>query len=980
MLLKNVFLLTSIPLIISCGGSNTDPNDDIIPVVTPPSLVNSPPEVNVTTNIEITQPGSVNLDVTASDDGSITGYHWQQVSGPDVHIEAADSANASFIMPPHLRDEHLPEQSEFIFVVSVTDNNDAITQATININNAIPGKLTDYLNKNDLPKCLTEELLSQWQTVSDITELPCNVYKESDLSWFTHLQSLTIDLLDNIEVALPPLNNLPALKSLKLTCEDSCSWYGDYNGTRHYQGTLEDLNFLPQDHSLEHLEIEYFTIESSAALTTQSQLKTLKFTNSPITDISSLAQLNHLESLVLDTSLTFELAPLHQLPQLKMLTLACNGRCKRTYPGYVLDHYKYVPYAVPGNIKDASPLAELNNLEILVLENSGIEDLSFVKTLDNLTELTLIEEGHIEAGSAIAQLSQLKKLEINNAVSSDSFVLTQLKNLQSLSLSNTNVRDISFIKQMTQLNSLQLGKNLATDYSPLISTNFPLLAELSIDDLLHSCSQADEINGLYAQTLNKNVTCLESLAPDYNKFNNRRLIDKVIREQVSDLASVTELNLYGVIDDFSGIEQFHNLESITFSVPQMKGGILWNALTTDFSALRLLPKLKSLTLENALQAGAQLPPQITSLTLTYPESILPLQNLTELEHLTISGGIEEYTGQTLNFSEENIVLGQLTKLKNLELSLRDLEDMTFISSLSQLESLSLDGKTGSLSALENLFKLTTLNIAGLTDGDYSFLINMPQLEHLRLPSDKLTNLEALQSLLKLKTLQLKHQSTVIENWELGTSILADISRLTQLISLEELELIASYKLADLPSLEALPQLSKLTLNSSGITTFTPQTGFENLTSLNLAGNAITTFNPQTGFNNLTSLNLAGNAITTFNPQTGFNNLTSLSLTGNAITTFNPQMPLNKLTTLYLGRNALTEYQPENPPKNLVILSLTDNDLTSLHYFITLDIAESKLESLNLSWNNDLPCQQVEALTSHISQSNIQVDFPWRCQP
>ncbi len=112
------------------GASATAPvNVTVNPINTPPIAdAGSAQSVDVQT--------LVTLDATGSNDsdGAIVGYLWSQVSGPDVSLSSADSAQASFTTPL------LGGTQDYVFQLEVTDNEggSATSDVTISVTPLYP--------------------------------------------------------------------------------------------------------------------------------------------------------------------------------------------------------------------------------------------------------------------------------------------------------------------------------------------------------------------------------------------------------------------------------------------------------------------------------------------------------------------------------------------------------------------------------------------------------------------------------------------------------------------------------------------------------------------------------------------------------------------------------------------------------------------------------------------------------------------------
>ena len=88
---------------------------------------NNPPSVSAGASQSKNEGTVVNLVGSATDDGSIDSYLWQQVSGTAVIIFAEDNASASFVAP------QVDSDSELVFQLTATDNLSASASATTTV-------------------------------------------------------------------------------------------------------------------------------------------------------------------------------------------------------------------------------------------------------------------------------------------------------------------------------------------------------------------------------------------------------------------------------------------------------------------------------------------------------------------------------------------------------------------------------------------------------------------------------------------------------------------------------------------------------------------------------------------------------------------------------------------------------------------------------------------------------------------------------
>ena len=122
------------------------------------------------------------------------------------------------------------------------------------------------------------------------------------------------------------------------------------------------------------------------------------------------------------------------------------------------------------SVSDFSPLAELTQLRTLDLDDSSIADVSPLAELTQLRELYLADNS-ITNVAPLAELTQLTTLDLsfNNII--DVSPLAELTQLRELYLAANNIADVSPLAELTQLRTLHLGVNNIADVAPLVGLN-----------------------------------------------------------------------------------------------------------------------------------------------------------------------------------------------------------------------------------------------------------------------------------------------------------------------------------------------------------------------------------------------------------------------------------------------------------------------------------------------------------------------------
>ena len=193
-----------------------------------------------------------------------------------------------------------------------------------------------------------------------------------------------------------------------------------------------------------------------------------------IRDYSSLADFPSLRELVVKECGLTDAGLFKDLKQINNLNLGYN---KITDLSPLEGMSNIVSLYVNHNkIKDISPLLTMENLQNLYLsENLGI-DISPLRNMTQLKGLTaggcLLDDNDIKA---LAPLTGLKWLHIQDNQISDISLLNNLTNLTKLDLECNQISDISPLSSLSKLNELDLSGNPISDYSPI--------EDLNIEDL-----------------------------------------------------------------------------------------------------------------------------------------------------------------------------------------------------------------------------------------------------------------------------------------------------------------------------------------------------------------------------------------------------------------------------------------------------------------------------------------------------------------
>lgn len=185
------------------------------------------------------------------------------------------------------------------------------------------------------------------------------------------------------------------------------------------------------------------------------------------------------------------------------------------------------------NIVDVASINILNNLELIYLSESSIEDISPLIHQKKLKFLFL-RGSKIKDISPIGEFENLIELGLSNVSVKDFSPLGKLYDLQTLYSVGSRIKDITFIKELRNLKRLRLGNNQISDISVLanhtkleqLSLHDNLITDISILENLESLKEVDLRNNFIKVVPKKLAKRLNWLRPidGYNTFHERDTI------------------------------------------------------------------------------------------------------------------------------------------------------------------------------------------------------------------------------------------------------------------------------------------------------------------------------------------------------------------------------------------------------------------------------------------------------------------------
>ena len=733
-----------------------------------------------------------------------------------------------------------------------------------------------------------------------------------------------------------------------------------------------------------------------------ARLTELEVRNAYVVDLTGLEFAINLRSLDLNYNRIADVSALSGLTTLRNLSLSGNSIADIS----ALFGLKLWQLELRDNrIVDVSALSSLTTLEYLQLSDNRIADVSPLSGLIILEYLYLHDNEVVDV-SPLSSLTALSSLGLSDNAIADVSPLSPLTMLEYLDMGGNEIVDVSPLSSLTKLRSLLLGDNAITDVSALSGLTW--LEELDLGnevtsriDLGNDVVDVSPLSGLTRlRHLRLSVKTTDLSLTDLPALTHLHLAGSVVSQvSLSHLTSLRQLGIESTMTNLS-LADLPSLSTLTLRFASVTGRISLSRIpllrafrmrfntTTDLSLIDL-PSLTRIDLLGRVEGRIWLS-GLTSLTyLDLAHSVLEdlsLSDMPSLESLVLSGcDLDDVS-----------ILSDLTSLTTLILRDNSITDISALSGLTSLEQLDLSSNTiEDISPLAQLASLTTLYLEDNSIADISALSGLTSLTALVLSSNEITDLSALSGLASLAALHLADNAiqdisalsglASLQHLYLSNNGIVDVSALSGL-TLRSLFLgdneMASFSLADLPSLEALqigtvsgqvslsglPSLWLLDLSGQvtglSLTDLPSLTDFDfaatlsgrvslsrltALTELDLSDQAITTLSVAdmpwlyelhlarnriakvtlSGVPSLSKLDLRGNVLTDVSALSSVYSLGWLDLSGNAIGDISALSGLTSLVSLYLSGNEIADVSALSGLTSLWGLYLSGNKIADL---------------------------------------------------
>lgn len=552
-------------------------------------------------------------------------------------------------------------------------------------------------------------------------------------------------------------------------------------------------------------------------------------------------------------------------------------------------------------IQNMEPLAQLINLKLLDLSKTSITDLTPIRNLTELVELNL-SNTKVEDLTPLKYSSKILRLNINHTAVADISVIEKMPALQNLEMIDTYVNNLTPVSNLTTLQHLAIEGALISDLSPI--QNLVQLVDLNI-----SATLVNDLNPLKGF---KKLTTLD--------------IDSTRTRDLTPLSNLENLKVlhanYTLITDLQPLQKLSHLERIycdqtpltkdranAFMAANRKVLIIfdskdlkawWETLSQEWQ--NVLSKTAKIGLTPAKEELAKVV-NLDSINFSGNRTIYDLEPLRKLQKI-----------QALVLSKTPVKdltpLSEHTEIRFLDISDTDVSDLSPISQFKKLKTLRAD--KSKIANIEPLYNLTSLEelfsdqtsviditVAELLAKNPKCLVvhktnhlnrwwtslsgNWKEVFYKQMGTDTTSTRENLHRLIERETLQF------------NDAAVNDLSVLSEFIRLKELH-FSGTAINKIPGLENIRTLKSLHATNSPLQQIESLSQFKELEDLDISNTPVDELKPIGGLQNLKKLNCAGTQIKKLDPLERLENLESFDCSNTKVTNLNPitQLPLKTL--------------------------------------------------------------------------------------
>jgi Leucine-rich repeat (LRR) protein len=334
--------------------------------------------------------------------------------------------------------------NNFITTIDSLKPNNNLTHLSLQTNTITNLKFLNNFPNLDSLVLSTNNLisLSSLPALQNLKTLSLDNNPLNEVSNLNKLPNLTHLSLNNIFENVGKFPNLKSLKHLSISSSPQIIKYG-----------LNSASSFPSLNSLNASNNELNNLSSLVNYETNSskmpQLNSLILTNNKLKNLYSIEQFHNLEYLDLSSNFLYNIAGIDKLTKLESLYLNHNTISDISFLEK-LNQLQTLDLAYNSNITDFTPLVNLNQLSVLNLSGTRINNINTINKITSLKNLTL-KSCRINNWDGLSYLSQLEYLSVSFLQKEDLKAFKSLSKLKHLYITNTEEEVINAFKTNLKL-------------------------------------------------------------------------------------------------------------------------------------------------------------------------------------------------------------------------------------------------------------------------------------------------------------------------------------------------------------------------------------------------------------------------------------------------------------------------------------------------------------------------------------------------
>ena len=294
-------------------------------------------------------------------------------------------------------------------------------------------------------------------------------------------------------------------------------------------------------------------------------------------------------------------------------------------------------------------------------------------------------------------------------------------------------------------------------------------------------------------------------------------------------------------------------------------------------------------------------------------------------------------------------LSYLSYVQKLTIQEKNLDSLSFLSSMTSLTELDLTGCRFPAEDLSVLVSLPNLNKLTLSNCGLSTLANLEgaqKLTHLNLSNNTLRNLDPLSAMNTLVEIDLQHNAlttltalsglTNLEQRDVSYNSLTDLTPIASCQNLTWLN-VRNNSVAYLSAVNCLPELSYLNLNYNQLTDISLLAQCPALTELNISNNNLTELNSLAQLTALEKLDFSYNQVVSLPTWADGSAMSTINGSYNQLTSIDSLKNMENLNYVYMDYNQLTSIDAIAGCYRLVMVNVYGNAIEDVSALTEHDI-------------------------------------------